>query len=159
MGGRGGRCNQSNVNNCALGNSSVNARGMINSTPMAKQFKAKDVEVAKNLRLRCYAEFQHAYPENIGFGGTGGPQTISVRGDAAIGRPAGLTSFTSGSWISIVLIWSLPLSLRRDRPTARRAWECALTGHISLSPFTSSLTAPLFGHIWPISRFFVIQIT
>jgi hypothetical protein len=75
---------------------------------MAKILIMKDVVVAKNFRFRCTPNSRRL-SENIIRGGSFGPQTSSARGrTAAVPRLAGVTSFTSGSWISIVATGNLP---------------------------------------------------
>jgi hypothetical protein len=76
--------------------------------PIAKTFKMNDVVVAKALRLR-WTPNSSTLSANMALGGTGGPSTSSLRaGTDAAARVGAATSFTSGSWISIVLIGALP---------------------------------------------------
>src|SRR5579863_16669 len=108
-GGGGGGGATRNVSNCALGRSSVNSNGIISIRPTATQLKTKDVVVAKALRLRVLPKSSRL-SENMTRGANAGAGTSSLRGStAAPARLADLTSFTSGSWISVVPIGtSLP---------------------------------------------------
>src|SRR5438309_12038673 len=78
-GGGGGGGAISMVSNCPLGSSSVNIRGTSNIMQMARQFTINEVVVATALRL-LWAPKSSTLSANMGFGGSGGPRTISARG-------------------------------------------------------------------------------
>ena len=85
------------MSSCALGRLSVKTSGMINMMPTAKQFKTKEVTVAKDCRFFCCPNSK-MLSANIAFGVNLAPVAKSGLGStAAAGRLAGLTSFISGS--------------------------------------------------------------
>src|SRR5579872_1079551 len=130
-GGGGGGGAVKNVSNWALGSSSVNASGIMSKAQMIRMFRVKDVVVAKNLRFRCTPNSSRL-SENIARCGTGGPITNSLRGDTAGLVALAWASLTSGSWISIVLIGSLPASPAGTCTAVRRARGCG--PHPAASP-------------------------
>ncbi len=83
------------VSSWALGRSSVKIRGIRSMTPIAMQLKMKDVVVAAALRLLAPWN-SRMLSENIGLGAKPGVRFLLGR-TAAPARPAGFTSFTSGS--------------------------------------------------------------
>jgi hypothetical protein len=90
----------------------------------------------------------------MGLGGKGGPKTIAARGITdAFPRTTGSTPFTSGSWISTVLIKTscLPLLKCPHTGSCRRRLQLAhLQGHLRPTPIKGK---------WRTSRLFVIEIT
>jgi len=99
-GGGGGGGATKNVNNCALGSSSVNIRGTANMTRISRQLKTKELVVARALRLFCVPNSSRL-SANIARGGRGGPNINSAEGKlvpaARLAACPCWTCFTSGS--------------------------------------------------------------